>query len=162
MKVTIFQKRRYAKSEKTVCFPRFAIVCIAVVLLFSAAFQAQDIPQPARKPVLIRDTAIAEGNEREPEQAKEPNPKRSKENLSIGNTYFKKGNYAAAISRYIEAIAWQENSIPAHEALARVYEKKGEFTEAIQTLEAAIEKNPDSSKNKGFHTKIASLRKKLR
>ena len=130
-------------------------------MLFSAALSAQDVPRPARKPVLIRDTDIAEEKEREPEPPKEPNPARSREHLTIGNTYYKRGNYTAAISRYIEAIAWLENSIPAHEALARVYEKNGELTKAIRTLEAVIEKNPDSPKNKGFQAKITELRKKL-
>ena len=122
----------------------------------------QNDPRLSKKPVLIRDTDIAEGKEPEPEPVKEPDPARSKENLNIGNTYFKRGNYTAAISRYIEAIAWQENSIPAHEALARAYERNGEFNKAILTLEAVIDKNPGSSKNKGFQAKIADLRRKLR
>jgi tetratricopeptide (TPR) repeat protein len=76
--------------------------------------------------------------------------------------YYKRRNYSAAISRYIEAIAWQENSITAHEALARAYERNGDIAEAIQTLEAVIEKNPESSKNRGFQRNIDNLRKKLR
>ncbi|MDR0311355.1 MAG: tetratricopeptide repeat protein [Acidobacteriota bacterium] len=155
-------KLRPVKLRKTVYFQRFAAAFIAVFLTFSAAAAQEDILQTARKPVLIRDTDIAEGKEPEPEQPKEPDPGRSKENLNVGNTYFKKRNYKAAISRYIEAIAWQENSIPAHEALARAYEGNGELTKAIQTLEAVIEKNPDSTKNKGFKAKINSLKKKLR
>ena len=152
----------YVTLPASVCFRRFATICVAVVLLFSAVLPAQDGPQPVRKPMLIRDTDIAEGIEPEPEPAKEPNPARSRENLNIGNTYFKRGNVTAAISRYIEAIAWQEDSIPAHEALARAYERNGEFTKAILTLETVIEKNPDSRKNREFQAKIASLRKKLR
>ena len=135
---------------------------IALFLLFPAAVSAQDIPQTTRKPVLIRDADIADEKKPEPGSPKEPNPDQAKENLDIGNTYFKKRNYSAAISRYLDAISWQENSIPAHEALARAYEKNNELTKAIQTLEAVIEKNPDSPKNKGFHEKITGLRKKLR
>ena len=162
LRITIFQKRRNVKFWESVCSYRFTIIYITGILLFSAVVAAQDIPQLARKPVLIRDTDITEWEEPKPEPPKEPDPRLSKENLSIGNTYFKRGNYAAAISRYIEAIAWQENSIPAHEALARAYERNGEFTKAIQTLEAVIEKNPDSTKNRGFQGKIADLKKKLR
>jgi len=150
------------RSLKTGRIRRRQIGCIAGFLLFSALVSAQDIPRTARKPVLIRDTAIAEGKEPEPEQPKEPNLALSKKNLDVGNTYFRRQNYSAAISRYLEAIEWQENSIPAHEALARAYEKSGELAKAIQTLEAVIEKNPDSSKNKDIHSKITNLRKKLR
>jgi len=158
LQIKIFEKRYFKKN----CSRRFAIICLAGFSLFSAVIPAQDVPRTARKPVLIRDTDIAEGKEPEPEQPKDPDPARSKENLGIGNTYFKRGNYTAAISRYIEAIEWQENSIPAHEALARAYEKSGDFAKAIQTLEAVIEKNPDSSKKREFTTKIAGLKKKLK
>ena len=160
--ITIFEKRLYEKFWETFYFRRFALICITGVLMFSALVQAQEIIQPARKPVLIRDTDIADGKNLEPEPPKDPDPARSRENLNIGNTYLKRRNYPAAISRYIEAIAWQENSIPAHEALARAYERNGDFAKAIQTLEAVIEKNPDSSKNRGFQNRIAGLRKKLR
>jgi tetratricopeptide (TPR) repeat protein len=162
LQIAIFKKLSFLKFQEAVCSRRFSTICVAVALLLSAAVPARGVTQPAKKPVLIIDTDIAEGREPEPEPAKEPDPARSKENLNIGNTYFKRQNYTAAISRYIEAIAWQENSIPAHEALARAYEKNGDFVKAIQTLEAVIEKNPDSPKNKGFRSKIAGLRKKLR
>jgi len=108
------------------------------------------------------DTDIAEGRVPDPNLPKEPDPAKSRENLEIGNTYFKRRNYTAAISRYLEAIAWQENSIPAHDALARAYERDGDIAKAIQTLEAVIEKNPDSNQNRGFRTRIENLRKKLR
>ena len=150
----------FAITREFFCSRRL-IFRITGFLLFSAAVLAQDVPQPARKPVLIRNTDIAEGKEPEPEPAKEPDPVRSRENLNIGNVYFKRRNYSAAISRYSEAIEWQEKSIPAHEALARAYEKNGDYSKAIQTLEAVIEKNPDSPKNRGFRSKIAILRKKL-
>ncbi|MCL2877749.1 MAG: tetratricopeptide repeat protein [Acidobacteria bacterium] len=160
--ITVFQKFFSVKLLEAICFRRFAIICIAGFLLFSATGEAQDAPRAARKPVLIRDTDIAEDREPEPEPVREPDPAQSKKNLGIGDTYFKRRNYVAAISRYIEAIAWLENSIPAHEALARAYEKNGEYTKAIQTLENVIEKNPDSPKNKEFQAKIVNLRKKLR
>jgi len=160
--IAIFEKFRFLKFREAVWRRLFSIVCVAGALLFSAAVHARGATQAAKKPVLIIDTDIAEGKEPEPEPAKEPDPARSRENLNIGNTYFKRRNYTAAISRYIEAIAWQENSIPAHEALARAYEKNGDFAKAIQTLEAVVEKNPDSPKNNGFRSKIAALRKKLR
>ena len=141
---------------------RIAIICIAGLPLFPAAVSAQDNIQTARKPVLIRDADIDDEREPEPAPPREPNPARSKDNLERGNFYFKRKNYSAAISRYIEAIAWQENSIPAHEALARAYEKNGELNKAIRIIEIVIEKNPDSQKNREFQEKIAGLRKKLR
>lgn len=154
---------RYANAPGTGRFRPLvsAVVRIAGFLLISAVIPAQDVPQTTRKPVLIIDTDIAEGKESEPEPPKTLDPAQSKKNLDIGNTYFRQRNYSAAISRYIEAIEWYEDSIPAHEALARAYEKSGEIAKAIQTLETVIEKNPDSPKNKGLQSKIINLRKKL-
>ena len=154
LRISIFEKRHYAIYTKTVIAD-----IVTFFLLFSVLVHAQEISQAAKKPVLVRDTDIADGKELE--SPKEPDPVKSKENLSIGNLYLKRRNYSAAISRYIEAISWLESSIPAHEALARAYEKNGDITKAIKTLEAVIEKNPDSTKNKGFKAKIVSLRKKL-
>ena len=146
------------KSLEVIRFRRFTL---AVFVLFFVTAPAQDRPQPSRQPVLIRDTDLADEKESEPVLILEPDPVQSKQNLNVGNTYFKRRNYAAAISRYIEAIAWQPDSIPAHEALARTYEKTGDFTKAIQTLQALIEKNPDYLKNREFQSKIVELEKKL-
>ena len=141
--------------------PRHVLACVAGALLLPVSVPAQDASKTAKKPVLIIDTNIAEGKNLESEQIREPDAAKSKENLDIGNMYLKRRNYAAAISRFVEAIAWQENSIPSHEALARAYEKNGDITKSMQTLEAVIEKNPDSPKNKGFQSRIDALRKKL-
>jgi FimV-like protein len=138
------------------------IMCIAGLLLFSAVVSAQNAQQTPRRPVLIIDTDIAEGRVPEPGQPKEPDLAKSRASLDIGNTYFNRRNYPAAISRYLEAIAWQENSIPAHEALARAYERNGDIDKAIETLEAVIEKNPGARQNRGFQTRIDNLRKRLR
>lgn len=140
---------------------RFLSFALAVFALFFVTAPAQDMPQSSRKPALIRDTDLADEIETEPELILEPDPAQSKKNLNVGNTYFKRRNYAAAISRYIEAIAWQPDSIPAHEALVRAYEKTGNLTKAIQTLQSVIEKNPDHPKNKKFQSRIVELEKKL-
>ncbi|MDR0841792.1 MAG: tetratricopeptide repeat protein [Acidobacteriota bacterium] len=144
------------KSLEISRFWRFALIGF-FALLVTAPTQAQD--EPARKPVLILDTDLAEGKEPEPE-LREPSPARARQNVNIGNTYFKRRNYVAAISRYIEAISWQQDSIPAHEALARAYEKTGDLAKAILTLQTVIEKNPDSPKNKEFQLKIDALKQK--
>ena len=146
------------KSLEVLHFRNFAL---AVFMLFLVTAQAQDAPQPSRQPVLIRDTDLADEKEPEPVQILEPDPVQSKQNLNVGNTYYKRRNYAAAISRYIDAIAWQPDSIPAHEALARAYEKTGNLAQAIQTLKTVTERNPDYPKNREFRSKIVELEKKL-
>ncbi len=119
--------------------------------------------QNARKPpVLIKDTDIAEGTEyEEEEKPKEVNPIRAKENLEVGNFYYKRKNYEAAIHRYLEALQYQPDLIKAFEALALAYEKNDEIDKAIDTYKDFLEKYPDSSQVSDFRSKLDKLEKKL-
>jgi outer membrane protein assembly factor BamD (BamD/ComL family) len=117
--------------------------------------------QNSRKPELIRDTDAAEAKESADEpKPKEPNPALSEQNLTIGNFYFKNGNYAAAIQRYREAIEYQPDSFKAYESLTRAYEKNGEPARAIDAYKDFIKKYPDSPKSSEFRARLAKLEKR--
>jgi len=114
-----------------------------------------------RRPEIIRDTDIADGAENtDNPKPKEPDPLLAEQNINIGNFYFKKKNYNAAIQRYLSALEYQPDSILACEALARAYEKSGQVPKAIETYKGFIEKNPDSPKSSEFRLKLARLQKK--
>ncbi len=112
-----------------------------------------------KPPVLIRDTDTAEAKE-DVSTPKELNPFLSEQNLNIGNFYYKKKNYAAAIRRYLEAIEYLPDSVRAYEALARAYEKNDQPDKAIAAYKRFIEKNPDSPKSPEFLARLAKLEKK--
>ena len=141
------------------------IVQILRILALGIGFFLFPIQPPAaqsqgRKPELIRDTDTAEGKDAADTAAvKEPNPTLSEQNLNIGNFYYKKKNYPAAIGRYLEAIEYQPNSARAYDALGRAYEKNDEADKAIAVYKQFIEKNPDSPKLTDFRMKIAKLEK---
>jgi tetratricopeptide (TPR) repeat protein len=119
------------------------------------------LAQKPREPALIRDTDAAEGKENaDAAMPKEPNPMRAEENLDIGNFYFKKKNYPAAIQRYLEALAYQPNFIRAYEALARAYEKNDELDKAMDTYRNFLKKYPDSPKSSDFLGKLSKLKKR--
>ena len=112
-------------------------------------------------PPLIRDTDTAEGKEiTDASTPKEPDPILSEQNLKIGNFYYKQKNYAAAISRYLEAIAYQPDSIHAYDALTRAYEKNDQPDKAIAAYKQFIEKNPNSPKTAEFFKRLEKLEKK--
>ncbi len=116
---------------------------------------------PGRKPGLIRDTDTAEGkDEPSPDQPKQLDPLLSEKNLKIGDFYFKKKNYVAAIQRYKDAIDYQPDHAEAYEALSRAYEKNGDQSKALEVCRDFIKRNPDSSKAAEFRTKIAKLENK--
>ncbi len=111
---------------------------------------------------MIRDTEASEetADAADAPAPKEPNPLLAEQNINIGNFYLKKKNYSAAIQRYLDALEYQPNSIAAHEALARAYEKSGEITKAIAAYKELIEKNPESPKISEFRSKLAKLEKR--
>jgi tetratricopeptide (TPR) repeat protein len=136
------------------------LICI-VLLSFSLAAVAVGQSGSSRKPALIKDTG--EEEEQESAKAQEPkerNPVLAEKNVHIGNAYFKKRNYIAAIDRYLEALEYQPDSIPAHEALGRAYEKNGDISKAVDLYTKFIEKNPDSPKSLEFRDRAAKLQKK--
>lgn len=133
------------------CFAAF------VPALLPAAPQGR--PQ---KPALIRDTDVAEGKEAPPdvEKAKVYNPMMAEKIVKIGDFYYKRKNYEAAIERYLEALQYQPGRVDAYESLGRTYEKTGEIAKAVNIYKDFISKNPDSPKIPDFRSKLARLEKK--
>ncbi len=114
-----------------------------------------------QKPALIRDTDTAEGKEEaKVETAKAYDPLMAEKALKIGDFYYKKKNYAAAIERYIEALQYQPNRIDTFEALGKTYEKMGDRVKAVAVYKDFISKNPESPKIPEFRARLAKLEKK--
>ena len=131
------------------------------LLLLSSLSTAADA-QSSQEPRLIRDTDIAEGEEKtETPVVKEPNPKLAERDVAIGNFYMKKKNYAAAIQRFLEAIEYNKDSAQAYDGLIRAYEKNGEIRNAINACKGFLERNPDSPKASEFRKKLSKLEKQL-
>ncbi len=112
------------------------------------------------KPALIRDTDAAEGKEEaDVPKEKEYSPVLAAKAVQIGDYYFKKKNYDAAVERYLEALQYQPELVDAYEALGKTFEKKGETLKAQEVYRDFINKNPTSPKLAEFKTKLAKLEK---
>jgi len=146
--------------NKMTGFSRFIVLGLLAACSTTLSINTQ--AQSRRRPELIRDTDIAEGKEEETnvEELKEYDPILASQNLKVGNYYFKKKNYDAAIQRYLDAIASQPDLIDAYAALARAYEKNGNLSKAIQAFKEFIQKNPDSPKVADFKSEAEKLEKK--
>ncbi|MBN2337513.1 MAG: tetratricopeptide repeat protein [Acidobacteria bacterium] len=138
------------------------------LLVLSLLLLAPAVPRPdaaaaqdSGRPQLIRDTAVAEGEEETAaeEPLPEPDPARAEESVDIGDYYFKRKNYPAAIERYLEALRYQPDSVPAWEALSKAYEKSGQRSLAIDALKTLIEQNPDSPGVPEYRRKMERLEK---
>ena len=137
-----------------------ALICLLFAFTLVPPPIAAQAP-PSRRPALIRDTDKAEGkDEADTNQPKELDPLLAEKNLKIGDYYFKRKNYVAAIQRYAEAIEYQPDRTESYEALARAYEKNGDRSKAADVYKNFIQKNPDSPKAADFRAKLAKVEKK--
>ena len=140
----------------------FATGFFGALLLLGLLLPAGAQNRPGKVPELIRDTDAADGKADVPDAPakKEPNPALAEQNLNIGNFYFKKKNYEAAIGRYLEAIEYQPDSFPAYDALTRAYEKTGDMEKAARAYREFIGKSPDSPRLSEFRARLAKIEKK--
>jgi tetratricopeptide (TPR) repeat protein len=128
---------------------------LLLVLLTSPAPAA-----PQKRPALIRDTDKAEGKEEEEAAKEKPfNPMEADRVLKVGDYYFKRKNYDAAIQRYMEALEYQPNRFDAYEALGRAYEKQGAREKALRVYLDFLQKYPEAPRAKEFKEKAAKLQK---
>src|SRR5512137_1857467 len=122
---------------------------LLLVLLTSPALAA-----PQKRPALIRDTDKAEGKDEEEAAKEKPfNPMEADRVLKVGDYYFKRKNYDAAIQRYMEALEYQPNRFDAYEALGRAYEKQGAREKALRVYQDFLRKYPEAPRAKEFKEK---------
>ena len=133
---------------------------IGLMVLIGGFSASSLVLSQAKKPALIRDTEKAEGKEESEETKEKPfNPHEAEKSLKIGDFYFKKKNYEAAIQRYLEAIQYQPTLVAGYEALGRAYERNGEGEKAATVYKDFIQKNPSSPRVTDFQSKIQRLTK---
>lgn len=70
-------------------------------------------------------------------------PHKADKNVEVGDFYFKRGNYRAALSRYQEALYWKDDDAIALFRLGACQEKLGEYPEARKNYEAYLKILPD-------------------
>ena len=137
-----------------------SIVSLSMVFGCCVADETGHAQTRPSRPALIRDTETAEGKDEEEASKEKPfNPLLAEKSVKIGDFYFKKKNYAAAIQRYLEAISFQPNLITAYEGLARSYEKDGKREKAIEVYRDFMKKYPESKKSSEFSRRAATLEK---
>lgn len=104
---------------------------------------------------------IRADEENKEDAVKVHDPALAKESVSIGDFYFKKGNYPAALGRYEEAIEYNRQWPTGYEKLAKAHEKMGNFEGAVEACRKFLEVNPASEKRKSFEKLIAKYEAKV-
>jgi len=129
-----------------------------VAILLATAVWAQD-PKP-QKPAEPAGQEQLPPEEDESLKPKEYafNPLQAQHDLQIGNYYFKKGNYKAAMSRFREATRWNPGYAEAYLRLGESEEKLHDKPAARQAYAKYLELSPDGKEADAIKKKLASKR----
>jgi tetratricopeptide (TPR) repeat protein len=88
-------------------------------------------------------------------------PHRAAKDVEVGDFYYKRHNYRAAVSRYREALLYKPNDAIATFSLADALEKAGDLREAAQNYEAYLKILPNGPKAGEAHKALQRLKGKL-
>ena len=87
------------------------------------------------------------------------NPMKALKNVEVGDFYFKRKNYRAALDRYKEALYYKENDAVASFRLAQCQEKLGDKEEARKYYEQYLKILPEGPYAKEAHASLEKLGK---
>jgi tetratricopeptide (TPR) repeat protein len=85
------------------------------------------------------------------------NPIQAQKDLKIGDFYSKKGNYRAAVGRYLEATKWNPSFAEAYSKLGRAREKLNQPAEALEAYRKYVELETDAKQVREARKRIAEL-----
>jgi len=88
------------------------------------------------------------------------NPMKASKDIEVGNFYFRRGNYKAALDRYKEALYYKENDAVATYRLAVCQEKIGDKDEARKNFEQYLKILPEGPYAKDARASLEKLGKK--
>ena len=84
------------------------------------------------------------------------NPLQAAKELKIGNYYFKKGSYKAALARFQEALKWDPNDAEAWLRLGEAHLKLNQPKEARNAFAKYLELKPEGKESEAVRKKIQS------
>jgi tetratricopeptide (TPR) repeat protein len=87
------------------------------------------------------------------------NPMKALKDIEVGDFYFKKKNYRAALDRYKEALYWKQNDAVASFRLAQCQEKLGNREEARKFYDQYLKILPEGPFAKDAHVSLDRLAK---
>jgi len=99
-----------------------------------------------------------------PDPAKPPpvfDPLGAEKDIEVGNFYFKRGNYDAAIERFHDAARKHAGYAKPYLLLGETYEKKNDAQNALKAYREFLKLYPQSPDRKRVEGRIADLQKKV-
>lgn len=96
-----------------------------------------------------------------PRQTYAFNPVQATKELKVGNYYFKKGSYAAAATRYLEATRWDDNFADAFWRLGMSHERLQNPREAIDAYTRYLALDPAGKKSREARRRLKRMEQSL-
>lgn len=130
---------------------------LLVALLVGSTLWAQGQQKPKTPPPKTEQQEEAPPEEDESLKPKEFsfNPLEAERDVRIGNYYFKRHNYTAALSRFQEAVKWNPNMADAYLHIGEAAEKLKDKTTAKQAYQKYLELAPDSKEAERLKKKVS-------
>lgn len=85
------------------------------------------------------------------------NPYRAMKDDEVGDYYFKRKNYRAALARYQDALTWKEKDAVANFRMAQCYEKLDQPDQAIPHYQEYLKILPEGPLSKEAHKALQKL-----
>jgi tetratricopeptide (TPR) repeat protein len=148
-------------------------IAVGLTGLMAGWLAAQDspygLPPPftpkAETPADKKTETAADKAEMPPEEDKSNapmvysfNPVQSNHDVMIGDEYFKKGNYTAALGRYDDATKWNDGNAEAWLRLGEAQEKKSNPKAAREAYQKYLELAPDAKNAAEIKKRLAKLK----
>lgn len=132
--------------------------------LFPALLLAFALVRPSGAQKTNKPAQPAAAQEQEPPEEDESvkpeqfsfNPLQATKEITVGNFYFKKGNYRAAANRYRRATKFDPGSPDAFRKLGEADEKMRDFPEARKAYEKYFTLSTDAKEVKSVKRRMAS------
>ncbi len=97
----------------------------------------------------------------EPEAVPAFNPLEAQKDVEVGQFYLKRGNYDAAISRFMDATVAVPTFAAPWQLMGLAYEKKGDLANSIRAYQKYLKLYPHSAERKKIEDHIAEMQKKV-
>ena len=124
----------------------------------SSSKQTQtDVSPPANDASLHPDADLSNGDV---DELTPYNPMKAMKDVEVGDFYYKRDNYNAAISRYREALEFKPHDAEATYKLAEALNKTGDFAGATENYEAYLKILPNGPYAKKSKEALAKLKEK--
>ena len=136
---------------------------LALLLSLAVTGLADDLKKERPKPPVSDQEEIPK-EEDESLSVKEYsfNPLQAQKEVRVGNYYFRKGSYRAAVLRFREATKWNANFAEAYFRLGEASEKQKDWKSAREAYEKFLELAADDKRAPDVRKKVEKLSKRKR